>query len=1268
MKQSSITILLALFMSMVSTKASAHDIAVANTDGVLIYYVWTNNHSELAVSYRGNRYGTYTDTYSGDLVIPESVEYQGESYGVTSIGERAFYNCSNLVSITFPNCIVNIGHDAFYGTAWYNNLPDGLVYVGNVAYKYKGKMPTNAEISIKEGTIKISDDAFRDCRNLKSLSIPNSITSIGMNAFNGCSPKEVYIPDIETWCNIEFENSDSNPLRLSYTCHLYEKGKEVDLENLVIPDGIENIGNCAFTGITSLCSVSIPKSVKTIGEYAFASCSKLSSITLSEGVEVIGKNAFDYCNFSSITIPSSVTSIGDNAFHSVDVLYRSKKIIVGISDLKSWCSIVFSSEKANPLYYAKQLLLNGEVVKDDVVIPAGTTIISDYAFYNFSELSSVTLPSSLTNIGKDAFGGECKLSKIISLIEVPFPLATNAFADKTITVFIPKGTLSLYQKDWSFFDDFYEGDGSRPDDAIAFEDPVVESICTSNWDLNHDGFLSITEAGLVTELGNPFADRSSQITSFNELQYFTNLKSISQNAFSGCRNLKTLTIPENVSSIGAKAFYYCERLSSIVIPSGVTSIGSYAFQGCKCLNSVTIPNGVTSIGDYAFEDCSSLNSVTIPASVTSIGNLAFHYYTDLTVTDPMNPNYDGPRRGLLHIYISDLTAWCKIFFGQGVFTSNCATYDLYLNNKKIDHLVIPEEVKSISDRAFSYCNSINTVTIPNGVTSIGSSAFYKCSNLTSVTIPASVTSIGDYAFNGYTDLAVSDPMNPASDGLQRGLSIYISDLAAWCNISFGKDAFKSNCATYELYLNNKIINHLVIPKDVKSISSRAFNYCNSINTVTLHDEVISIGMEAFQGCENLTLIDLPNSVTSLGNLAFASSGLIVARIGKGVNKVSNAFSNSKDLEFLIFTSEQLSADINQSGAINDNCCIIIPHQAYENGISEEIKNFATYSDTPIIVKVIEKHAISAELELSYADDLFSKKEEVEKKTVTVTGQTPEQYLRWQIDEENYGIVSEKADALIIETQEPKSLSTTKGRLLADVQEVDDVERFGFEWRRIDAPDLIASSKVKAPLFNGKIIGTLSNLNPDVYYKYRPFYQSDSGEMFYGEWIGLFTGDADVYFEPEVYTKDAADITKVSALLAGVWFEGTDDFQEKGFEYWTVSGSKTRGVGSDVKKVVVSGNAMTATLEGLKAGTKYGYRSYVKTTSGSTTYGEEKTFQTILIGDADGDGKLTNADADAIAKYIMGQTPTGFKKKMADVNEDGYVNVADIVLLVKMIEK
>lgn len=189
----------------------------------------------------------------------------------------------------------------------------------------------------------------------------------------------------------------------------------------------------------------------------------------------------------------------------------------------------------------------------------------------------------------------------------------------------------------------------------------------------------------------------------------------------------------------------------------------------------------------------------------------------------------------------------------------------------------------------------------------------------------------------------------------------------------------------------------------------------------------------------------------------------------------------------------------------------------------------------------------------------------------------------------------------------------------------------------------------------------------MYYKYRPFYKSDAGEMFYGEWIGLFTGDADVFFEPEVYTKDAEDITKVSALLAGVWVEGTDDFEEKGFEYWTVSGSKTRAVGSDVKKVAVSGNKFTSTIEGLKAGTEYGYRSYAKTASG-TTYGGEKTFRTILVGDVNSDNVLDENDLKDLADYIMGKNPSGFNKKRADINGDDKVNAADIVMLIDMLGK
>ena len=164
-------------------------------------------------------------------------------------------------------------------------------------------------------------------------------------------------------------------------------------------------------------------------------------------------------------------------------------------------------------------------------------------------------------------------------------------------------------------------------------------------------------------------------------------------------------------------------------------------------------------------------------------------------------------------------------------------------------------------------------------------------------------------------------------------------------------------------------------------------------------------------------------------------------------------------------------------------------------------------------------------------------------TVTTLGQTPGGFIQWKLDKENYGIISVKNDkTLELVVQEPKALSTKKARLIATTIEADDLEHYGFEWREYGAPEGRPSNRVFAPLYNGRIIGTLNNLNPDKDYNYRPYYMSDDGTMFYGEWMWLYTGDADVYFEPEVYTKDAADITKVSALLAGVWFEGTDGYQ------------------------------------------------------------------------------------------------------------------------------
>ena len=163
MKQHIFTkILLMLLMSMVGTKALAHDIEVANADGVTIYYVWANNKTELAVSYRGNVSYSYSNRYTGNVVIPEYVEYNGATYSVTSIGDRAFEYCSKLTSVTIPNSVTSIGSIAFYKCA-------GLT-----------------SVTIPNSVTSIGNDAFEYCCKLTSVTIPNSVTSIGGYAFYKC--------------------------------------------------------------------------------------------------------------------------------------------------------------------------------------------------------------------------------------------------------------------------------------------------------------------------------------------------------------------------------------------------------------------------------------------------------------------------------------------------------------------------------------------------------------------------------------------------------------------------------------------------------------------------------------------------------------------------------------------------------------------------------------------------------------------------------------------------------------------------------------------------------------------------------------------------------------------------------------------------------------------------------------------------------------------------------------------------------------------------
>ena len=281
----------------------------------------------------------------------------------------------------------------------------------------------------------------------------------------------------------------------------------------------------------------------------------------------------------------------------------------------------------------------------------------------------------------------------------------------------------------------------------------------------------------------------------------------------------------------------------------VTNNGDYyntknSYKGnVKIPETVTI-NGrerkVTSIGEYAFRYCSGLTSITIPNSVTRIGNEAF------------------VGTGLTSVHISDLAAWCKIPFTSVVhlWNNSQVTYSnplyyahhLFLNGQEIKELVIPNSVTSIGGSAFEGCSGLTSVTIGNSVTSIGSEAFYGCSGLTSISIPNSVTSIGKKAFVG--------------TGLT---SVHISDLAAWCKISFNDNPLSY---AHHLFLNGQEIKDLVIPNSVTSIGDFAFYSCSGLTSVTIGNSVTSIGNYAFMNCSGLKSVTIPNSVTSIGSRAF----------------------------------------------------------------------------------------------------------------------------------------------------------------------------------------------------------------------------------------------------------------------------------------------------------------------------------------------------------------------------------------------------------------
>jgi hypothetical protein len=835
--------------------------------------------------------------------------------GVTHIGKGAFSNCSELNSVSIGAGVTYIGDGAFdgctkiQGIGWHaKNCPvapfadaNGVININ--FYSTVEVIPANlcagksklTQIVIPNSVKTIGSNAFKDCIRVSTLEIGTGVTSIGAHAFENCPITYLHLPDgLQTIGSYAFAGCRNVAGSMSIPSSVTSVGEGAfyqcsGLNSVSIGSGVTSIAAKTFQGCSSFASITIPSEVTSIGASAFQACTSLAKAYLPDNLTSIGDSAFNQCSsLADITIPDKVTSLGKGVFNG--------------------CHFTSTIQNAHFFIYLPRMVTGNYAIKE------GIETIADRAFQGCSGLTSVTIPSSVKAIRTAAFSGCNHLNSITCEATTPPACAfeeiwpNSVWAAVICPVYVPIGCVATYKnitsgsaaEAWRYFEDFRaipSASGDVPNSYLK-------------WSLK-DGVLTISGNGNMPDFYYAYQLPWNEAREYISAVVLNDgVGNVGMNAFLDCTNLTTVVIKStNFNAIGENAFKGCTALKAVDVLAANTTYASQ--QGvlynkdltqlvlCPPANkSYTFPASVTSVLPTAFDGCTAPFTVTNDQATppTVSGNTLFAHVTgtvDAYVPEAniaayksnwgtTNCEYHALNYGqctvdgIKYEFYTDGTA--KVIANSPIYSGNIVIPETFTYNSKT------YTVTELDKFAFLQCTGLTSVSLPNTLEKINMT-FYECTALTSITIPESVTTLNPDAFaycSGLQEIYCKSYRSVPSMGstkfyhISTDLPIYVptpllndyrTQWSGMTNIQpepiirdglyFTIDPAKQNATVVQHPDGAGGYDPLVnvtIPETIE-----AYGQTFSVDT---------IGKNAFYGCEELLSITMPKSIVSIEEYAF----------------------------------------------------------------------------------------------------------------------------------------------------------------------------------------------------------------------------------------------------------------------------------------------------------------------------------------------------------------------------------------------------------------